>query len=106
MGRVREYSEEDGFVLTFKFFDDGVAATPDTIRYRIECLTTRRTVRDWTTVSPAHEIQIVVTPDDNAILNQRSIEERKQLIVQSNYGTDTQKSTKSEWIVENLQGVT
>ncbi len=90
---------------TFKFLDDGAASTPVSARYRIECLTTQKTVRDWTEITPAQEVTITVTSSDNAIQHSRNKEERKLIVIQSNYDTDTQKSETLEWSVRNLQGV-
>ena len=107
MSRVRNYKEGQSFVATFKFFDTNfVPASPATARYRIDCLTSKAVVRDWTTLSAAQTIDIAVTPADNAIQNSSNPSERRQLVVQSNYGTDVQSVQSSEWTVENLQGVT
>ena len=107
MARVRNYKEGQSFTATFKFFDSGFApSTPATARYRIDCLTSGVTIRDWTVLTPTQSIDIAVTPTDNAIQNSQNPSERKQIVVQSNYGTDTQSVQSSDWTVENLQGVT
>src|SRR5688572_9643249 len=107
VARVRSYNEEDAFVWTYKFLDTGgLPSIPTTARYRIECLTTQRMMRDWTEITPASEVEIIITSSDNAINNNRNSTERRLIIIQSNYDTDTQKSTTDEWVVRNLQGVT
>jgi hypothetical protein len=106
--RVRDYNEGDGFIHTAGFYDDDWAdSSPATARYRIDCLTTKREVRDWTEItSPTQSVDIVITPADNAIINTRNKVERKEITVQSNYGTDTQKSEVMQWDVKNILGIT
>jgi hypothetical protein len=104
---VRSYNEGDAFIQDIGFYDsDFSASTPATARYRIDCLTNKREVSDWTEISsPTQAEEIVVTSSDNAIINTRNKQELRQMVVQSNYGTDTQKSETIEWTVRNLQGV-
>jgi hypothetical protein len=105
--RVRKRNEGQSATVTIVFRDDdGVATTPGTLRYRIDCLTTGRMVRDWTTLTPASSVDIPITPADNAIKSSRNATERKQLVVQTEYGTDDQAVEYVEWTVKNLQGVT
>ena len=104
--RVPEYNEGQSFTATFKFFDSNyVPSSPTTLRYRIDCLTTRAQVLDWTTVTPAATVSISVSPDDNKIQNTNNKRERKQMVVQTNYGTSTQGVETKEWDILNLQGV-
>lgn len=105
--RVRRYNEGQSATVNIVFQDDEEAlVVPTTLRYRIDCLTTGRTVRDWTTLTPASTVAIPITPSDNAILNTRNASERKQMVIQTDYGTDDQAVEYSEWIVKNLLGVT
>ena len=107
MARVRNYNEGQSFTATFKFFDSSfLPSTPTTARYRIDCLTSGAIVKDWTELTAAQTIAVAVSPDDNKIQNSNNPSERKQMVVQSNHGTDVQSVQKSDWTVENLQGVT
>lgn len=107
MGRVPEFNEGDSFTANFKFFDkDFVPSSPLTLRYRIDDLTNKVAVRDWTEVPAFQEVDIDVTPEDNAIQNTNNVRERKQIVAQSNFGTSTQKSETKEWDVRNVQGIT
>lgn len=107
VSRVPEYNEGQSFTATFKFFDsDWTPSSPTTLRYRIDCLTTKTTVRDWTTGTPGASVDIEVSPDDNEIQNTLNRRERKQMVVQTNYGTSTQGVETKDWDVLNLQGVT
>lgn len=104
--RVDTYNEGQSFTATFKFFDsDWVASSPVSLRYRIDDLTNGSTVRDWTIVTAASEVDIEVTPDDNDIVDTGNRSERRQMVIQTNYDTDTQSVQKVDWIIENLQGV-
>jgi hypothetical protein len=107
MARLRKYLEGTSASRTVTFLDeDGASALPTTLRYRIDCLTSKREVRDWTTLTPAVSVVIPITPDDNEIQDSRNPTERKQMVVQSNHGTDEQVVGEYEWLVTNLQGVT
>jgi hypothetical protein len=106
VARLRNYKEGQSFNAVFKFYDENyVPSSPLTARYRIDCLTTGQAIRDWTTFNPGQSVTIAVTPNDNRIINTRNPSERRQMVVQSNYGTDTQSVQSTDWIVENLQGV-
>jgi hypothetical protein len=66
------------------------ATTMLSVRYRIDCLTTGRTIRDWTSVTPAAEMQIDVTRTDNLIQVDRNKREHRELTIEANDGQDTQ----------------
>jgi hypothetical protein len=105
--RVPEYNEGQSFTATFKFFDSSyVPSSPTTLRYRIDCLTSGITVKDWTTAAATQTVNIEVSPDDNKIQNNSNLRERKQMVVQTNYGTSTQGVETKDWDVKNLRGVT
>ncbi len=107
MPRIREYKEGQSFTANFKFYDESFApVSPNTVRYRIDCLTTRQVIRDWTILTPAQSINILVVPNDNRIVNGRNPSEKRQLVVQSNYETDNQAVQATDWSIKNLQGVT
>ncbi len=95
-------NEETSFELTVKSSFAGILTTPATARYKIKCLTTNRSIRDWTELTPASEMTIDVTPDDNVIINSSDRTERRQLQIQTDYDTDTQKVGFYEWDVRNL----
>lgn len=98
-------NEGTSFKLTWSFFDeDGVAREPDSIRYKISCITNGRVVRDWTSLTPDGEsIEIDVSPDDNAILSDKNRTEHRQLQIQTEHGTSNQfVPDPFEWDVRNL----
>ncbi len=81
--------------------------TPDSMRYRIDCLTTGRTIRDWTDVTPSAEMSITVEPADNAIQSDRNAREQRQLTLVANNGQSNQFVDPDPirwWVVNVLQG--
>ena len=80
------------------------AAIPTTIHWRIDCLTTGRTVADWTSVSAASDFTIAVTGTHNAILNDCNSQETKQITVETDKGLATQYRESVAYTVENLYG--
>lgn len=83
---------------------DASAATPTTLKYRIDCLTTGTELADWTTVSAASSASISITGTHNAIQNEGNKYERKQLSVMTDEGLSTQYREAVSWTVENLYG--
>lgn len=79
--------------------------TPTNIRYRIDDLTGKQCIVGWTDVSPAPSVQIIVTPDQNAIIDCSNRLERKELTVEANYGLDTQYTDTYDWQVRNIRGI-
>jgi hypothetical protein len=103
MKRVREKSLVRA---TVKFYDpDWVAIIPNTARYRIDCETNCQTVLDWTTLTPAASMQIVISAAYNAIINCRNKQEIKVLTVEVNTDTTTMMHERARYQVDNLQGV-
>ena len=96
--KVREGS---AFTATAYFRDraTSAASTPTSIKYRVDCLTTGRTLTDWTTVSAASSATIAITSTNNAI--QARGTESKQLTVAADYGLATQVTESAVWEVED-----
>lgn len=82
----------------------GAAATPTTIHYRIDCLTTGTELVDETSVSAASNFTISVTGTHNAIQNDGNDYEVKQLTVTTDVGLSTQHRESVQWRVTNLYG--
>jgi hypothetical protein len=80
------------------------AATPTTLKYRIDCLTTGREIADWTTLSAASSASISVTGAHNAIQDDSNDSEVRQLTVMADDGLSTQHRGSVRWRVENLYG--
>ena len=83
------------------------SSTPTTIHYRVDCLSTKRQITDWTSVSsPAASNEITVTASENQILDDSHEYETKQLTVKLDSGLTTQQIKPTTWKVRNLQGIT
>ena len=80
------------------------AATPTTIHYRVDCLTTGTELADWTTVSAASNFTIAVTATHNAIQNQGNAHETRELTVMTDQDLATQHRESVRWRVTNLYG--
>jgi len=83
-----------------------VALAPTTIHYRVDCLTTKETVTEWTSVSAAANVTITITSAMNQIRNGDSNWERKQIMIKADDGLSTQVMKTGKWIVDNNFGVT
>jgi hypothetical protein len=84
-GEGSSFSVKCGFL---NYLDQ--ATTMIAVKYRIDCLTTGQTVRDWTSVTPSAAMEIAVAPADCVILNDRNKRERRQLTIVANDDGDTQ----------------
>ena len=82
-----------------------VALAPTTISYRVDCLTTKKILKDWTSVSAAANVSITMTSTINAIQTESNTWERKQMIVKADDGLSTQTVNNVRWIVDNLDGI-
>lgn len=108
-----QYVEKSSFTATayFRTRSTGAAATPTTVHYRIDNLSTRNEVKDWTSVSPGTTASITVSASDNAIEG-GSFEQAlprwqtMQLTVAIDKDLSTQVTASKTWRVKNLLGVT
>jgi hypothetical protein len=96
--------EGSGFAASVRFRLGTAADTPASVRYRIDCLTTRTTVKDWTTVSPASSVTVTVTGAENEIIDDANTYEWRQLTVEADTGLSDQYRGSRQWRVENLYG--
>lgn len=84
---------------------EGVATSPTALRYRIDCMTTGTEILGWTSVSPQPVNEIVITSDQNRIVNDQNPEEVRQMTVEAT-GADGPVVEVQRWRVENLLGTT
>lgn len=80
-------------------------AAPTSVQYRIDCLTTRRNVRVWTSIEPAAQVEIKLTPEDNAIFGSGERERRLVTVVAAYEGSDDQVTNEFRYDVLNLKFV-
>jgi len=92
--------------LTVDMLDKaGNPAVPTTVSYSIYCLTSKQSVRASTSLTPAAQIEITLTPSDMAILNQANKIERKRVTVVASYGAGDGVNDEYDYQVDNLSGV-
>jgi hypothetical protein len=65
-----------------------VVQAPNSVTYRIDCLTTGTVVRADTSVAPAASIEIVLTPADTAIHDPTNEIEEKRVAGRAVYGVN------------------
>ena len=102
---LRPVGEGSSFTLVAAFYNYlDQSTTMLDVKYRIDCLTTKQTVRDWTSVTPSAQMEIEVTPTDNEIQNDRNKREHRQLTIVANDDSDTQfvDPDPVRWWVNNI----
>lgn len=100
-------TEETGFTATayFRTRATGAAATPTTVHYRVDDITSQTTLKDWTSVTTGESVSISITGAMNQIQQNSSSSEHKQLIVQADRGLTTQATGRAIWKVQNIYGI-
>ena len=103
-----QVSEKSAFTATayFRTRSTAAASTPTTVHYRVDDLSTRTTIRDWTSVTPGESVSISITATDNAIQSNSKQDERRQLMVSVEKGTASEVVKAAQWKVRNLYGIT
>jgi hypothetical protein len=98
--------EGSAFTATAYFRDRATAAssTPTSAKYRVDCLTTRKQLTDWTALTPAGSIEIAMAGTHSDIQDDSNQYERKQLTVAGDYGLATQVMETATWQVVNAFG--
>ena len=102
------WPEETTFTATVNFRDRATKAAdaPTTIHYRVDCLSTKTTLQDWTSVSsPAAEKTISITSAFNTIQDNSHSYEHRQILVQADQGLSTQATGRAVWLVSNFRGI-
>lgn len=82
----------------------GAQAAPSALSYRIDCLTTGQVLLEDTALAAAAEVEITLTPAQNAILGGNQ-QERRRVTVQATYGAADAVNAEFEYVVRNLGGV-
>lgn len=73
--------------------EDDTAADFGTLRYKVDCISTRTTVRDWTNIeNPSTPYVLDVSASDLGIIRRRNKVEMKVISVQADFGTKSQKT--------------
>ena len=93
--------------LTVLFKDkSGALAAPTSVVYRVDCVTTRTSVRPATPITSglAGSMEITLAPEDTAIRNAANPTEIKRVTVVAQYGGPTDQVTDEvDYAVKNLR---
>ena len=107
-----QYIERSSFTATayFRTRSTGAAATPTTVHYRIDNLSTRNEVKGWTSVTPGTTASITVASTEN-VMDGNSAQwtvpkwQTLQLTVALDKDLSTQVTQSKNWRVNNILGV-
>lgn len=80
------------------------ASTPTNVYYKIFNISTGETIKDWTSVSPAAEVSITVTPTQNTIRDKSHVLESMELLVAADYGQSTQVIGRAPYQIVDIRG--
>ena len=81
----------------------GELAVPTAVQYRVDCKTTGQSVRGMTSITPASQVEIVLTADDNAMRIPANASEIRCVTVVASYGGSTDQVTAEfEYSITNL----
>ena len=96
--------EKSSFNATAYFRVADAATAPTTAKYRVDNLTARKELKDWTSLTPAVSNTIAMTSTFNAIQNESNRIEKVQLTVAADPDGDTETRDTVTWNILNLRG--
>jgi hypothetical protein len=99
------FAEESSFIASVYFRLSGEEATPTTVEYRIDDLTGKQELKEWTSNTAWPAISFLILPEMNEIKNDANNMERRQLTIRVDGGLETQVIKAVEWQIKNLQGI-
>jgi hypothetical protein len=99
-------NEESAITVNVQRLDDnsGAVEAPTTLKYRVDCQTTRTALVPWTTVTADVVTVVPVSGATNMIQDDRDAEEIKVMTVMTDEGLSTQLTSEYAWSVVNLYG--
>ena len=99
-------NEKTTAYVAVKFYDKaGALAAPSSVTWRLDCMTNSQQIADWSSISPASEIEITVGFALNAIINQANDTERRVVTVRAVYGASDELHSEFVYILQNLRNV-
>ena len=97
--------DSSGYLTVTPKNKSGAAEAPDSMSYRIDCLTSAKVVRADTALVAASVVEIHLTPTDNAIQNEANEFEAKLVTVTCTYGASDGVKSQYSYEVRNLTKV-
>lgn len=105
MADAVDIRERSFLPVTFVFKDSrGVPRVPDTVHYKLVCLTTDTVLVDWTTLTPAASLDLEIGSSLNRIIDDANPAERKELTVEANQDTERAWNQVATYRVLNGRG--
>lgn len=89
----------------FRTRSTSAASAPTTVHYRVDCLSTKRQLLDWTSIATAANVTLPMTSTINEIQDNNSYSEIRQITVKADDGLSTQTIGKTLYRVQNLEGI-
>jgi hypothetical protein len=93
--------ELDQLPVTVTLTLDGAPVAPSTLRWKLDCVTTRQSIVEWTSLSAASSVPLIIPATANAIVYIANPYETKRITVQANAGTDSQLNAVYDYDVTN-----
>ena len=98
-------NENSSITATARFRSGGAASVPATnVKWRLDNLSTTKTLQDWASITPASEVSISITSAMNAIQSNVNNTETIQLTVASNRGETDAEYGSIIYKVQNIFG--
>jgi hypothetical protein len=85
--------------ITLTLQEEEVA--PETLRWKLDCVTTQTSLVEWTALSAAATVDLIIPASANAIIYVANPYETKRITVQANAGTDSQINAVYDYDVQN-----
>lgn len=104
--RLGLIQEQSSGLLTVNFTNqDGIAATPATVTYRIDDMTTGTVVRAATALSAAPSVAVPLSAVDNAIVDPTHVRELRRVTVEAAFGNGVTVNGQYDYLIRNLSAV-
>lgn len=104
---TQQVNEGSTAYLTIEFADkDGLPAVPNTVTYRIDCMTTGTAILASTSLTPASSLEITLSATYNRIIAQDNKYEKRLVTVVAGYAGSEALTSEYTYLVKNLSKVT
>ncbi len=102
---IEEVNENSTRYLDVTFRDENNAlAAPNSVQYRVDCITTGTAVKALTTVNaPSSSLRITLTKAETAIITDTNNQELKRVSIIAEYGAGDEENDEYDFYVKNLK---
>ena len=106
MNELQQVNEKSTAWLKLTFRDKaGAAQAPTSATYRIHDVGSGALVREAVLSSPASEVEITLTDEDNTLRNAAAPYEKRRVTVEASFGQGDAVTAEYVYLVLNLAGV-